>query len=320
MKLLLPILILSFTLLFCTTSNATTERPFVVILDWFINPTHAPILIAQEKGFFKEQGLDVQIVAPADPSDTAKMVAIGKATVGIGSDPELLLLINEGLPLVRMGALIDQPLEAVTANAAADIKTLHDLKGKTVGYSIGGIEKVILSIMLRNVGLTLNDVTLVNVHYDLVEALLSTRVDAITGSLRNYEVPALHLKNFPITVFYPEKYGMPSYAELNYIINSGNQNDLRLVKFLHAIQKATVYIKEHPQRSWSLLIKKYPEMDDQLNQISWRMTYTLFANDPAYTNQKNFTKLITTMQATNWLTKKVHYQQCVITLLPPKAK
>ena len=310
--------VIFFLLLFCTMSSAVPTKPFTIILDWLINPTHGPILIAQEKGFFKAEGLDVVIIAPADPTDTAKMVAIGKANIGIGSDPELLLFINQALPLVRVGALIDQPLEALTANTGAGIKTINDLKGKTIGYSVGGVDKVILSIMLQHANLTLNDVTLVNVHYDLVEALISTRVEAITGALRNYEVPELRLQKFPITTFYPEKYGMPRYAELNYIINPNSKNDPRLGKFLRAIQKATLYIKEHPQQSWSIMLKKYPELDNRLNEISWHMTYPLFANDPGYTNQENFTKLITTMQNTNWLGKKVNYQQCVVRIAPAR--
>lgn len=303
-----------FALLLSTSSYAVPQKPFVIILDWFINPTHGPLLIAQEKGFFKAEGLNVKIITPADPTDTAKMVAVEKADLGIGSDPQLLLFINQGLSLARVGALIDQPLAVLTTNANTHINTIKDLKGKTIGYAVGGIDKVILSIMLQNANLTLNDVELINVHYNLVESLMSSRVDAITGALRNYEILELHLQHLPVRTFYPEKYGMPTYAELNYIINMKNKDDPRLIKFFRAIRKATIYIKDHPQRSWSTLIAKYPELDNQLNEISWRMTYPLFAADPSYTNQKNFTRLITTMQNGHWLNKTVSYQQCVVTL------
>jgi putative hydroxymethylpyrimidine transport system substrate-binding protein len=302
---------------FATASFAVSSKPYTVILDWFINPTHGPILIAQEKGFFTAEGLAVNIVPPANPTDTVKMVAIGKADIGIGSDPELLLSINQALPLVRVGALIDRPLEALVVNAGAGVNTINDLKGKTVGYAVGGVDKVLLSIMLQHAGLTLDDVSMVNVHYNLVEALVSTRVDAITGALRNYEIPELRLQKFSIKTFYPENYGVPRYAELNYIINPTNKNDPRTAKFLRAIQKATIYIKEHPQRSWSILIAKYPELDNQLNELSWHMTYSLFADDPAYTDQKSFMKLITVMQDNHWLGKQINYQQCVVKILLP---
>ena len=50
-----------------------------VLLDWFVNPDHGPIIVAQEKGYFAEQDLEVEIIAPADPSDPPKLVAAGQA-------------------------------------------------------------------------------------------------------------------------------------------------------------------------------------------------------------------------------------------------
>lgn len=293
------------------------QKPFTIILDWFTNPTHAPILIAKEKGFFKAEGLTVNIVQPADPMDTAKMVAIGKADIGIGSDPELLLFVNQGLPLVRVGALIDQPLAVVAANPDANINRLSDLKHKSVGYSVGGVDKVILSMMLQKVGLNLSDVKLVNVHYNLVEALTSGQIDAITGALRNYEIPELQLQKFSIIIFKPQNFGVPDYAELNYIINPNSKHDPRLVKFFAAIQKATVYIKNNPEQSWQIMVRHHPALQNQLDEISWRMTYRLFADDPSYTDKKKFTALMLKMQQTNWLNDAVTYSQCVVTVPLP---
>ena len=71
-----------------------------LLLDWFINPDHGPIIIAQEKGYFADAGLEVEVIAPADPADPPKMVAAGKADLAVSYQPQLHLQVAEGMPLV----------------------------------------------------------------------------------------------------------------------------------------------------------------------------------------------------------------------------
>lgn len=73
-------LLLSVLILF--SSSAQAEK-MTVLLDWFINPDHAPLFVAQEKGFFKARGLDVEFVAPSNPNDPPKLVAAGKADLAV---------------------------------------------------------------------------------------------------------------------------------------------------------------------------------------------------------------------------------------------
>ncbi len=120
-----------------------------VILDWFVNPDHGPIVIAQEKGFFAEQGLDVEIVAPADPADPPKMVAAGQADIAVSYQPQLHLQIHEGLPLVRVGTLIATPLNCLLVLEDGPVKQIADLKGKKIGFSVAGVEEALLTAHAR---------------------------------------------------------------------------------------------------------------------------------------------------------------------------
>src|ERR1700736_5027871 len=72
-----------------------------VVLDWFVNPDHAPLVIAKEGGYFAKHGLDVDLIAPADPSSPPRLVAAGQAEVAVDYQPSLMLQVKEGLPLVR---------------------------------------------------------------------------------------------------------------------------------------------------------------------------------------------------------------------------
>src|SRR5438270_3445786 len=109
----IAVLAISGGLAFSSPAAAADKLPaaaaadkLTVILDWFVNPDHGPLIVAQEKGFFSDAGLDVDLVAPADPSDPPKLVAAGKADIGVDYQPQLHVQVAEGLPLTRIGTLI----------------------------------------------------------------------------------------------------------------------------------------------------------------------------------------------------------------------
>ena len=142
-----------------------------LLLDWFINPDHGPVIIAQEKGYFADQGLDVEIIAPADPADPPKLVAAGKADIAISYQPQLHLQVAEGLPLMRVGTLVATPLNCLLVLKDGPIQSISDLKGRSVGFSVAGVEEALLSTILARHGLTMDDITLVNVNWSLSPSL-----------------------------------------------------------------------------------------------------------------------------------------------------
>ena len=82
---------------------ADAAEKLTVLLDWFVNPDHATLFVAQEKGYFADAGLEVELIAPADPNDPPKLVAAEKADLAVSYQPQLHLQVAEGLPLVRVG-------------------------------------------------------------------------------------------------------------------------------------------------------------------------------------------------------------------------
>ena len=128
-------------------------EPLTLMLDWFVNPDHAPLFVALEKGYFAEAGLEIELIAPADPNDPPKLVAAGKADLAVSYQPQLHLQVAEGLPLVRVATLVATPLNTLLVLADGPVRTIADLKGRTVGYSVGGFEDALLGAMLERHGL-----------------------------------------------------------------------------------------------------------------------------------------------------------------------
>jgi putative hydroxymethylpyrimidine transport system substrate-binding protein len=260
---------------------ALAADKLTLMLDWFVNPDHAPIIVAQKRGYFADHDLEVEIIAPADPNDPPKLVAAGQADLAISYQPQLHIQVDAGLPLVRVGTLVATPLNSLVVLEGGGIESIADLKGGKIGFSVGGFEDALLGAMLANNGLTLEDVELVNVNFALSPALLSGQVDAVIGAFRNFELNQLDLEGHPGRAFYPEEEGVPAYDELIFIANAANLDDSRLPRFLDAIEAATLYLLNHPDESFSLFIEGRPELDDELNRRAWQDTLPRFALRPA---------------------------------------
>lgn len=288
-------LIIIFLFLF-DASAAFADKKLVVLLDWFANPTQAPLFIAKEKGYFKAHHLDVELIGPADPSDPPKLVAANKADIALTYEPQFIHQQKNNLPLVRIGTVIDKPLNCLVVLQDSGIQSIHDLKGKRVGHSTSSITGITLKTMLENNKLHLSDVTQINVNYNLTQALLSGRVDAVTGVMRTFEVIQLELAGHPARIFLPEKNGVPTYSELIIVVNKAFQNDPRFPEFLAALKEAVADIKQNPESDWKLFAKTHPEIDNTLNHRAWFATLPYFANDPAKSNENASQKLLQFMR------------------------
>ncbi len=273
-----------------TALPALAQDKLSVMLDWFVNPDHAPLVVAQEKGFFKDAGLEVTLTAPADPNDPPKLVAAGGTDLAVSYQPQLILQVAEGLPLVRVGTLVSTPLNSVVVLRDGPVKTLKDLKGRKIGFSIAGFEDALLGAMLEKQGLSLKDVELVNVNFSLSPSLLSGQVDAVVGAFRNFELNQLEIEKQPGRAFYPEEEGVPPYDELILVAHKAKANDPRFKRFLAAVERATLYILNHPEDSQAAFVKGRPELNDELNRRAWADTLPRFSHSPAALDAERYTR------------------------------
>jgi putative hydroxymethylpyrimidine transport system substrate-binding protein len=285
------------TLAILLTTPARAADQLTLLLDWFVNPDHAPILVAQELGYFEAAGLEVEILAPADPNDPPKLVAAGQADIAISYQPQLHIQVDQGLPLTRIGTLVATPLNSLVVLAEGDVGSIADLAGRKVGFSVGGFEDALLKAMLAQHGLALEDIELVNVNFALSPALLSGHVDAVIGAFRNFELNQLDLEGHEGRAFYPEEEGVPSYDELIFIANSGELDDPRLPRFLDSVEAGVLYLLNHPDESFALFLEGRPELDDELNRRAWRDTLPRFALRPAALDRNRYTRFAAFLEA-----------------------
>jgi putative hydroxymethylpyrimidine transport system substrate-binding protein len=275
------IILLVILLSFSTLAASAPMHTLSVLLDWRLNPDHAPLIIAEQQGFFKQEGLLVKLINPVNPSNTSTLVAKDKVDIGIAYEPQFMEQVDKGLPLIRVGTLIDKPLNCLVISEDDGVKTLADLKGKPIAATNDRLTRVLLKTMLAKQGLLHNDIELVNIRHRLTEALLSHHVEAVTGMMRNIDVPALELNGHKVTTYFPEEYGVPNYSALIFITNIKHTHDPRFPLFLNALKKAVAYLDEHPKTTWQQFAKKYPQANNKVTQAAWFDTMPYFAEDPA---------------------------------------
>ena len=270
----------AITLTALISGQAMANEKLTLVLDWYINPDHAPIMVAEQIGAFKAQGLDVKIVPPSDPALPPRLVAAGQADLAITYQPQVHFFADEGLPLVRVGTLINSPLNTIIA-LDKRIKTPADLKGKKVGYSVSGIEQATLATMAQHDHIDPQSIKLINVNFQLTSALLAGQVDAVIGGYRNIEALELKLQGKDPQVMNVEDFGVPAYDELVIVANRDEIHAAKIKKFLVALQEGVAYLRAHPQETWQAFAAAHPELNTELNQQAWQQTAPLFSDHPA---------------------------------------
>ena len=283
--------------LLLAAAPASAQQKFTVLLDWFVNPDHGPLFVARERGEFRAAGLDVEFVAPSDTNDPPKLVAAGRGDVAISYQPALTLQAAEGLPLARIATLVATPLNALVVLADGPVRGIADLKGRTIGFSVGGFEDALLRAMLGTAGLALGDVKLVNVNFSLSPALLAGRVDGVIGAFRNFELNQLALAGRPGRAFYPEEHGVPAYDELIVVAARARLGDPALARFIDALERGTLFVINHPEEAWRLFIAGRGELDDELNRRAWRDTLPRFAHAPGALDRTRYARFAAFLKA-----------------------
>ena len=268
-----------------------------VMLDWYVNPDHAAIIVAQQKGFFEKNNLEVEIIEPADPALPPKLAAAGKVDLAVSYQPQLYQQVAEGLPLLKK----------------SNLKSLADLKGKKVGYSVSGFEDGLLDTMLHSIGLSNKDVELVNVNWSLSPSLLTGQVDAVIGAFRNFELNQLALEKQEGIAFFPEQYGVPAYDELILVANKNSVTDKKTSAFLTALEQATSYLQAHPNEAWQAFVSYKPnELNTPLNQLAWKDTLPFLANKPRQLDAKRYQQMAKFMQQKGLIPKALALKEYAV--------
>jgi NitT/TauT family transport system substrate-binding protein len=169
-----------------TTTAATPESltPVRFTLSWLLQGVDAPLTLAIERGYFAEEGLDVQFERGFGSADTPNTIAAGQYDVGFG-DMYAMLEFNERNPdekLIAVAVPYNKAPFAILTTKESGIDTVEELQGKTLGAPAGDAPRRLWSVFAEEVGVDADSVEWVTMEPRLRESfLLQGNVDAISG-------------------------------------------------------------------------------------------------------------------------------------------
>jgi putative hydroxymethylpyrimidine transport system substrate-binding protein len=248
-------------------------------LDWYVNPDHAGIYEAIDRGYFRDAGLTVHPEVPSDPSAPIKEVAEGRADLAISYEPEVMLARDEGLPVKAVAAIVPQPLTSLISLPKAKIASPRDLRGKTIATAGIPYQAAFLHEMLAGAGLSESDVHVVDVQQGLLPALISGRADAILGGFLNVEGVDLAQRGLHPRVVPVDRLGVPTYDELVLVASSDEiDNDSRAIRlFIAALQRGTEAAAKSPNEATAAIVHAGQGLAPKLTSAEVARTVPLLA-------------------------------------------
>ena len=149
------------------TSCVMAAEEIVYRLKWLYNTSVAGDLYALDKGYFKREGLTVSVKAGSPERDAIREIELGQAQFGVASGDQVILAREKGAPVIVVAQIFQKnPLQWIYREAAFPLKTLGDLKGKTIGVTYGGNDEAIMRALLKAGGIHEKEVKLYSVRYD----------------------------------------------------------------------------------------------------------------------------------------------------------
>jgi putative hydroxymethylpyrimidine transport system substrate-binding protein len=242
-------------------------RSVWTVLDGRAGAENVGILAAQALLYFQARGLRVGAGSPGGVAAPVKYVADGTVELGVSQLPQVILARAEGAPIIAVGSLLSRPTIAMIWLRKAEIDDVADLEGKTIAIPGVPFQEDFLRVVLAQAGLTLKDVKVKVVGYNLVPALVSGRVDAIFGGSGNLEGARLEERGLDPVVTPASQLGLPPYDELVLVARTSRlaTSPWMLRNFSSALAHGTQAAAEHPQVAVEA-IEKALERDSGLSR------------------------------------------------------
>ena len=184
-----------------------------LVLDFVPNAVHSGIYSALARGYYRDEGIDLEVQPPGESSDAPKLLAAGRVEFAILDIHDLGIARERGLDLVGVMPIVQRPLAAVLARADGPVHRPRDLQGRRVGVTGLPSDEAVVDSEVEADGGDPAEVEEVTIGFNAVSALAAGKVDAATA-FWNAEGVALRRQGVPIRVFKVDRFGAPPYPEL----------------------------------------------------------------------------------------------------------
>jgi ABC-type nitrate/sulfonate/bicarbonate transport system substrate-binding protein len=263
-----------------TTKKTKQLKKVTVVLDWTANTNHTGLFVAKEKGYFKEQGLDVDIISPGE-TGADQLVASGKADFGVSYQESITQARVQNVPIVSIAAIIQHNTSGFASPVKKEIKSPKDFVGKTYGGWGSPVEKAILKSLMSEENANVNKLNIVNmgdadfftaVKRDIDFAWIYQGWTGIEAELRGEKLNMIYLTDYSKKL----DYYTPVLATNEKMIS---KNPKIVKAFMAAASKGYNFAIDNPKEAASILLKDNPDLDKKLVEKSQEWLASKYKDD-----------------------------------------
>jgi len=277
------LLAIAVLVLLSSAGGAGAAQKVSIMLDWVPNTNHTGLFVAQEKGFYKEAGIEVEIMEQSQGLSMEQLVASGRVDFGISSQEWATAAMAEGIPVVSVAAVIQHNTTAYASLKKAGINGSRDFEGKTFASWGLPLERAMISDVVRSAGGNPSKLKELVIGTADLLAMLGRDVDivwifmgwqGIEAKLRGMELSAVMLRDVP---------GIPDYYTPIIITSKSYLAKQKQAgrAFIEATSRGYEYAAKNPEESAKMLIRRSPEINAKLAAESQAWLSPRYIDDAA---------------------------------------
>ncbi len=278
-KLLMAALAAASVLAAGASAQAADKFPFR--LNWTLYGEHAPFFVALDKGFYKDEGLDVEILEGSGSTTVAQLVANSTNPVAYVDSATMMRGINAGMPIKAVGVALQQsPMAFIYRADAARPTKVSEIKGSRIAITAGDASLAIFTAFMGKLNMKVSDVKMITVANPQAkeQAVLSKQADALLGYFMD-QGPRMQLKT-GVKMGWTRLYDLAGISTLSSAVIVNNdwvkdpKNADKLTRFLRASQRGWAYADKNREEAAKIFVKHAPafNMEIALLEINGTMT------------------------------------------------
>ncbi len=279
----LLIITMSITLLLLSacTSIGTEETPeemeatqVTLMLDWVPNTNHTGIYVAQEMGYFKENGLDVEIIQPGEVFAEQAVVG-GAADFGVSFQEQVTLARADNVPIVSIAAIIQHNTSGFASRADLGVESPSDWQGLLYGSYGSPFEEPTLRVLMECDAGQFDELEIVDTGFADPLALIDEKQIDLAWIFYAWQGTQANLEEIDLDIVMMEDWFdcIPDYYTPVFITSEGiiQERSEVISAFLSALSMGYTYAIDHPDEAASILLETVPELDQELvrNSQAW---------------------------------------------------
>jgi NitT/TauT family transport system substrate-binding protein len=267
-------------------AGAQTPEKFQFRLNWTLYGEHAGFFVARDKGFYKEEGLDVEILEGSGSTTVAQLVANMTNPVAYVDAATMMRGVGAGMPIKAVGVTLQQSPMAFIYRADAPRPTkIEEIKGSRIAITAGDASLAIFTAFMGKIGMSLDDVKLITVAnpQSKEQAVLNKQADALLGYFMD-QGPRMQLQT-GVKMGWTRLYDMAGISTLSSAIIANNdwlkdaKNQAQLRRFLRASQRGWQYTFDHRDEAAEIFMKAAPAFNKEISLLEIDGTMTILRTE-----------------------------------------